>query len=211
MATNGRYLFKNTQRRSFDVKGKPWSRYMLVYNNASDAANQLATSGINVFTRKVEVRPRFQKDLNMAFVYTSCGLQGELGYNFWAKDAEKIKLDRPWEGTQAFAALDSYPSRYATGGTSGSTRIDRAITIKENFVDCYVMYSPNLAIRAQDLDLQSASSPSALTHTFYGSLGYHWNDWCYPTFVGLGGSYELADDYGAINRWTIWGKFGVSI
>jgi hypothetical protein len=205
MATNGKYLFKNTQHRSFDVKGKPWSRYMLVYNNASDAANQAVQDGINVFTRKVEVRPRFQKDLNSAFVYTSCGFQAELGYNFWAKDAEKIKLDRPWEGTQAFAAIDD------AGGSAGANLINRAITIKETFEDCNVAYGANLAIRAQDLDLQSASSPSALTHTFYGSLGYRWDDWCYPTFVGLGGSYELADDYGAISRWTIWGKFGVSI
>ena len=210
MATNGRYLFRNSQHRSFDVKGKPWSRYQLVYRNETDADAQAPFEGINVFTRKVKVNPRFQKDINTAFVYTSCGFQGELGHNFWAKASDKIKLDKCWEGTQAFVNLQP-ESNNATGGTNAADEINRAITIKENFSIANADYSTDFAIKAGDLDLESASSPCALTHIFYGSLGYRWDDWCYPTFVGLGASYEISSEHSAISRWTVWGKFGVSI
>ncbi len=43
MATNGRYLFRNSQHRSFDVKGKPWSRYQLVYRNPQEKLHHLCS------------------------------------------------------------------------------------------------------------------------------------------------------------------------
>lgn len=205
MAANGRYLFQGKEWRSFDVKGKPWSRYMLVYLDADDAASQAATTGINVFTRKLKVTPRFMHDLNTALVYTWCNFQAEVGYNFWAKTSEKIRLDSAWEVGPAFASLAD------SGATNGANAINRAITIKENFSACEADYSTLQAIQEQDLDLLSASSPALISHTFYGSVGYRWDDWCYPVFAGFGGSYEFASEHGAINRWMLWGKVGFSI
>ncbi|MEX0940247.1 MAG: hypothetical protein WDZ41_02725 [Candidatus Babeliales bacterium] len=213
MATNGRYLFRNTQNRSMDVKFKPWSRYQLVYRSFTDALSAAAQEGINVFTRKVEVRPRFNKALLSSLVYTHCSFQAEAGYTFWAKTAEKIKLDNDFETGVTFASVgQGAASNLSLGG------INRAITIKENFdgstinvtADQATLYN-NFALREQDLDFESASSPCALTHTFYGSLSYRWDDLCYPIFINAGGSYEVSSSIGAINRWMVWGKFGLSI
>ncbi|MGE0206398.1 MAG: hypothetical protein AB7R69_00965 [Candidatus Babeliales bacterium] len=203
MATNGRYLFKNTQRRSFDVKGKPWSRYQLVYPSAADTASLAVTNGINFFTRKVQVNPRFQKDINTAFVYTHCRFQGEIGWNFWAKASEHIKLDRPWEVGPAFANINN-------DGTADNN-LNRAITIKEIFTGVAHPYRTAAAIQAEDLDLETAASPCAVTNTIYGSLGWRWDNWCYPVALNVGGSYEISSDKGAVSRYTVWGKFILSL
>lgn len=211
METQGRYLFQNTQRRSVDVKGKPWSRYMLVYQNEADAAACWVTEGINIFTPKVEVTPRYTKDLTTALVYTHCGFQGEIGHNFWAHPAERVKLKNDFPTGVAFVGMDNngYPICDMVEGDGGL--INRAITIKENFQLENRDYQSNLPIREEDLDLNTAATPCAITNIFYGSLGYRWDNWCYPMFVGIGGSYELASDFGAISRWMVWGKIGVSI
>lgn len=206
--TQGRYLFQNTQRRSIDVKGKPWSRYMLVYQNESDAQAFRPTDGINIFSPKVRVAPRFLKDMTTALVYTHCGFDAEIGHNFYAHPNERVKLKDEFQSGVAFAGLiDGYP-----GSTTitGPGLINRAITIKENFTDSNDNYSENLAIKESDLNLQSAATPAAITNIFYGSLGYKWDCWCFPMFMGIGGSYQLASDAGAISRWTVWGKIGVS-
>lgn len=219
-AANARYLIKNTQVRSLDVKGKPWSRYMLVYRSFEDMNSRAAQEGINVFTRKVEVRPRLVKDFNTALVYTSCNFQGEIGYNYWSRESEEIKLDAPFETGITFVTLnqDGDVTALAPGNLDLTVHasVNRAITIKENFVGAEqvpttaTLYN-QLALTEEDLSFESASSPCAISHTFYGSLGYRWDDLCYPVFVNLGGSYELASEKGAISRWLVWGKFGVSI
>ncbi|MGB8467436.1 MAG: hypothetical protein WCE21_00375 [Candidatus Babeliales bacterium] len=214
LATNGRYLFPNTQVRAFDVRGKPWSRYMSVYNTDADALDGQPIEGINVFTQKVRVSPRFNKDINSAVVYTHHGFQGELGYNFWAKQSEHISLKNEFPTTITFANVGGgfVQPAFEPGF------INRALTIKENFFPAAVNLDEedpatfaDLAITEEDLDLQTAAATFAITHNFYGSIGYRWDHLCYPVCVGLGGSYELASERGAINRWMVWGKLGVSI
>src|SRR5581483_8539206 len=79
LANHNEYLFHNTQTRSFDLRNKPWSRYIDVYADeaqAQEAAEEadpelaatLATPGINVFTQKVKVTPGLAQNTNSAFV-----------------------------------------------------------------------------------------------------------------------------------------------
>ena len=89
------YLNKNTQRRSFDVKYNPWSRYLPVYCNFAaaqaaetaggdgDAGGSMYTSGINAFTQDVKVSGRFQRTYNTAFVFNGSSFSAEAGYNFF--------------------------------------------------------------------------------------------------------------------------------
>jgi len=211
------YLNKNTQRRSFDVKYKPWSRYLPVYCNFAQAqqANTdqnpaLYTQGINVFTQDVEVHGRFQRTYNTAFVYNSCRFSGEAGYNFFCRDAECVELCN-WCDTVAFVSC---------GSQSGSDVIgvaNRFRTITHCNNDCLGsdssfsedQYNEN-TIKQADLDLNSAAAPCQTQHTFYANLGYRWDDIEYPTFVGVGGSYEFAPDNTGLNRWLVWGKVGMS-
>ncbi len=209
METNGRYLFRNTQTRSFDLINKEWSRYQLVFVSQADAQAATATEGINVFTQRVRVKPRFSFDFNSGLVFTACGFEGELGYNFWARQAEKVSLKEPFFDTIALSAV---PVIAPPGA------INRAITIREEFTGANVSLAANAAqrytnnrVQEQDLDLSSAAHPCALSHTVYGSLGYNWDCLCWPVFAGIGGSYEFASCNTALERWMVWGKLGISI
>lgn len=225
---NGLYLADRVERRSFDLNNCPWSRYMQVYLNMDQAleaqslynnGNQnksriLYTPGINVFTKDMIVTPGLANTLNTALIYNQRCFELELGYNFYVRDAETVRLACCWQEGPALKAItdgqgytnayqcinnfvvstdtnDQQPKPvvggYGTGGNEG--------------------YGNNL-IRAKDLDLQSAAMPAILTNTVYGSLGWHWDDCKYPLFVGLGASYEMVNNNAALERWLAWGKFG---
>lgn len=125
MDTDSRYLFRNTQKRSFDLKHNEWSRYMMVwaskddYSSAVTAANTITaatgttlaygnaargyTPGINVFTTDFYVKPQFQGRLNSAVVMCGERFKAELGWNVHARTRECVELACAWEAKPAFA------------------------------------------------------------------------------------------------------------
>lgn len=227
MDTNSRYLFRNTQVRSFDLKYRPWSRYMLTIPDAAaaesiagatslQAALAFAAPGINIFTQKVRVHPRFEFDINSAFVYDSaCGFHAEVGVNFWARQAEKVTLADNWVEGPAILNLD--PAAYT--GAADAAIVNRLSNIGNDNRGGGLPYVTTASgsaetatvIREQDLNLQSAAHPATMSHALFLTAGYNWDDYCYPMYTGIGGSYEFSAVNTAINRWTFWGKFGVSI
>ncbi len=210
---HGLYLFNKTEVRSFDLKNKPWSRYMQMYaskEQAQEAANsadpntqlRLGVPGINVLTQCVRVKPHFSRTFNWGFIYNHCQFRGELGYNFYAREAECVELECPWVEGPALKCI-----------FTGAGQTDSVQQIGNRFgnLNCKSVndYDQNI-ITAEDLDLNTAAAPCTLSHTIYGSMGYHWDERCYPTFVGLGGSYEIVTNNTSVNRWMAWAKFGLS-
>lgn len=207
----GGYLFKNHQIRSFDLKGKPWGRYMELYNsfNAAYTTNEdSGTSGINVFTKPVIVKPKLYATFNAALTYAhhNHGL-AEIGYNLYVRNAEKVALTSPWTESVVLKSVD------------GSGDISLARTIKNHFKrsDAQTTIGDGRATYAQyeiqqsNLDLTSAAHPAIMSNTVYGSLGYQWNIKQHPFFIGLGGGYEFSSINTIINRWTLWGKLALSL
>lgn len=115
------HLFKAKQQRTFDLKCKPLSRYMLaeqlVANEDLNASSRLVgdsdggfqfgvldpgvtpevAGGVyapvaNFSTRNVNVSIGVQGDLVAMFNYTCRGFSWDLGYNFWAMSSSKISL-----------------------------------------------------------------------------------------------------------------------
>jgi hypothetical protein len=214
---DSRYLFSGKETRSFDLKYRPWSRYLLVYANAADAAAGVPSPGINQFTQEFKVTPRFYTTMNTALCYSSmCGFQAEVGWNFWARQAEKLKLRNPFPSNVSIAALTNTNGFVAPPTTNILSNIGN-----NNFCgDCVVggidectaqlPISAATTLTAADIDYASAANPATQSNIIYGTIGYNW-DWCnMPMFVGFGGSYEFTSINTAINRWNIWGKFGVS-
>lgn len=205
--TNWRYLFKNTQTRTISVKKKPWSQYMLVFRNFAEAQSNIATEGINIFTQKVNVRPRFNADFNFGFLYSQCILQIEGGYNLWLRQGEKVTLKNEFNEEPAFVNVSN--------GVTNASTINRAITISENFGGSSItvneqQYNLN-RIMLGNLNLKVAAHPATIQHTIYSSIGGRWDDRCFPIFAGIGASYSFSALNTAINKWMIWGKFGLSV
>jgi len=134
IAPNNMYMFSQKYCRQVDLKNKPWSRYMAMYENKEQAqkayddylagstanddnaqrrARNLATPGVNILTLPLRVKGGFQHNITSSFVLTcptSCGgFQAEAGYNFFCRNAECVELACPWK---AGPALKSHWSPY---------------------------------------------------------------------------------------------------
>ncbi len=145
-----RYLFRNTQKRSFDLLGNEWSRYMMVWENedAYTAALVLAntitaptgpgladrqyTPGINVFTTDFYIKPQFQGRLNQAVYFQGEHFRAELGWNVFARQTDCVQLACEWTQAPAFAD-SSYVSGIALN--NNRTIYNDAQTAAYNVVD----------------------------------------------------------------------------
>lgn len=224
---NWRYLFQNTQVRSFDTASNgQWSRYMMVWPDyaTEQADGELQTSatpsiraytpGINVFTQEMYVTPGSQARINEAVVLEHGSFKAEFGWNLMVRQAERVSLVNAWvdnavafvdasnNGTSLFNATrtiynDSYQSTPVVNGGLGGTPVADASLTQYNFA----------SISSTDLNLDSAASPAAFTNTPYLALGYAFNEEKSSVF-SIGASYEISATNGYINDWMLWGKFG---
>lgn len=227
LANHSEYLFNRTQRRSFDLKNKPWSRYIDVYANEEQAVEAvtspfgttLATPGINVLTQKVKVTPGLAHNVNSAFVFSCKTFEGEVGYNFYAKRAETIKLADGWvEGPALKHSIgrgNTNPIRDITGNPYLEQNVNTtplgtppaSIPLIPVAVDDYA----TSIIKVTDLNLLSAATPALLASTIYATVGYRSNDREYPILASFGGSYLFSKNNKAVlRRWTLWGKVGLA-
>ncbi len=104
------HMFKNCQKRCFDLCGKPLSRYMLAEKMTSDVGdigwsttaafappayqfnNEFAPIA-NITTLNVDVSVGINADIVAMFNYTSNNWAWDLGYNFWGRSCEKLSLN----------------------------------------------------------------------------------------------------------------------
>jgi hypothetical protein len=230
LANHFEWLFQNTQVRSFDLKNRPWSRYLPVYANLEQAqeaqalvgsnepyARNMSTPGINVFTQKVKVTPGLTTDINTAFQFTWKKLQIEGGYNFLAKRAENIELDCPWQVGPALkhyvGAGQTNPIRTIEGNKYYEQIVNSLVPplTPARLIPVSVANYETVLIQEADLNLNSAATPSLFANTFYATVGFHAYDREYPLFGNFGASYTFSKNNNAVpRRWVIWGKFGVS-
>lgn len=214
-AVNAQYLFENTQKRSFDLINKPWSRYLEMYASKAQAdladiaagpANGLiSTPGINILTQDMKVEPGFNVTWNNAFVLNCSSWEFEAGYNLHARESESVKLKNQWVESAAIKAANGdgriNPSRDITA--------NKSLHVIGNIKS--PMFYDQFKIKATDLDLNSAAHPSVVSHTVYGAAGYRWTTCKWPFGVTYGGSYEFPSDGNkSLSRWTMWLKADIS-
>lgn len=220
---HSKYLFRNTQCRSIDLFCKPWSRYIEVYRDEDQAtvastlsgsqATNFATPGINVLTIPIKVRPGFSYNMTTAAVFNARNWQFEAGYNLYLRQSECLKLPCPWQEGPAIKNHTGNGDTNPIRDMTGNARLEN-ITLNStpgtgNRIDLGD-YKFNF-IKEEDLDLNSAASPCIISHTIYASGGYNWQDRDLPIFANIGGSYEFSNSNNAVvERWTLWGKLGLS-
>ncbi|MDR3549842.1 MAG: hypothetical protein P4L31_00370, partial [Candidatus Babeliales bacterium] len=104
------HLFKTRQTRTFDLKCKQLSRYMLAQKFSSPVvdlaggtvsgttipvaqfANEFSPIA-NLTTQKGKVSVAVQADIAAQFTYANGGFNWDLGYNFWAQSCQKVSVD----------------------------------------------------------------------------------------------------------------------
>ncbi len=212
---SSKYLFSNHQWRSFDlVQQGEWSRYLEVYTSVNQATAATTgspdfnlysgTSGINVFTQKVRVTPRFYTNINWGLNYSYCAFDMEVGYNLWLRQAEKIDFPRD--------CCTNFPLTIAVKDIDGAGQTNLARTIKNDFpgsASVLANYANNV-IQLSDLNLDSAAHPATLSNTIYAGVAYNHDCAWLPWSIGFGGMYEFCSMNTSFDRWNVLGKFQFS-
>ena len=220
--SNGLYLFSREEKRSFDLKCKPWSRYMEMYKNKEqaeeadalqgenpEAAQFLSTPGINIMTQCVCVKPRLSVTTNTSIIYTTCNFRGELGYNFFCRQSECLKLCCWKEGPALKADIGQGITNPLRTINEANREFEERTGGTADISEPLERYDDSL-IKASQIDLESATHPYFFSNTLYASLGGKWDCRETPLFLDLGGSYEWGCENVVLNRWTAWIKGGFS-
>lgn len=208
-----RIFASNTQVRSMDLQDKQWGRYMEVYSSSGQAQTAFTTGGvlgansgtfgIDMFTQCVNVTPRYSSDFNTAFTYRYCGLMLEAGYNLYIREAERV------------CPVTTFPTdTVALKSVLGEGNLTLARTIGKNFDGSDYLYSSTdynaAALNVNNLNFDSAAHPAVISNTIYGGAGYQCNRGNVPFFFSVSGSYEFSRINTTLERWMVFGKFGIN-
>lgn len=183
------YLFNATEYRTVMPKHALTNGFFSQYYLAGlkGQAGPLFPAA-NILTQSMRVEPGSLFDMMLALSFKSSGFVIDLGYNLYYKDEEKLWLKDWSDGVYGIAARnystsDFFAEEHTVGG---------------------FLYE-------EDLDKSSCITPSQLTNKVFAGLGYQFDiaKRC-PSFVGLGGSYEFANDNSALEQYALWLKFGIS-
>ncbi len=194
-----RYLFKNDEKRTLQLIGKEWSQYFLLGQTGETGVIPAA----NILTREVDVRPGNQVDALFGLAYRSGNFTADLGYNLYAREAEKVSVKEALpESTYGIAGRD-----YDAVNAFSTTYIAAS---NHSIGSAQAAAAGGQWIKNSDLDTLPATTPAQITHKLYGGFGWAWNDWDTPVMLGLGASYEFASSQKALETWALWGKLGIS-
>lgn len=216
IAMEGRYLFAAFQMRSFDLVGRPWSRYQSMFASESYARTALSepagkdsylTHGINLMTRCVEVHPRGQLNLVSGWEWASDSWVAEVGYGFYARQAERITPNWVEGPILAGRVFDPAPVTFGPARTMRDPmRLENDYFNTARFGQYYDL----LKIKKCDVDWTSASHPGVVSNTLYAAAGYQWLECAYPALLSCGAAWDYAFSNTAMHKVTLFAKLGCS-
>lgn len=189
----GLYLFRNKQHRTFEIRNKPFSRFMLLINK--DDLGTKPVPAVNILTQKVKVSPYIFVDLSTGFRFKLCNWEGEVGYELFAHPDEKVKFHKKFpKGWGIANAVD-----IATASADDSI-ISEIAPADPQFID----------IPKNHLNKRTAQARAAITHQANAEIGYTFRGNCCNGLFALGGFAEFAQNNAALSNWGFWGKFGIT-
>lgn len=194
---NYNYQFEETEKRTLGIKNvltatNHCKHVLSHYYQLVEKGQYTFIPAANVLTKDVDVTPGSQIDTFAALNLNLGNFVFDLGYNFFWKDREEVSLDScKW-------CNDKY-------GIA-----DREVLACGNPFTIGDALPENVAINYCNVDTSVAETPSMMTHTIFGGMGYIFKKWKNPLMLGLGGSYEFGGDRGAADSWMAWLKAGFS-
>lgn len=180
-----RYAFSAQECRSFDLtKNCQWSRYMS-FVNQNDKYNPYPA--INNLTLKADVTPGSSIDLYLATRANYNAWNFELGYDFWYRTCEKIKIC--CKNFPAIGIADLKGIALQNPQSSSTANISQGVKSGTNQMVSDTIFVP---VTLSDINCISGAQQSALSNSFYGSLGYKFKTKCdNSVLLGVNCSYEL--------------------
>ncbi len=200
------HMFRAKQKRTFDLKANGiGSRYLLIKRFANNMYANEVLFGPNVLTRDISVRIDIHGEGAFMFDYQHCGFTFDVGYNIWGRTPEKISITQNIE-PNTFGVQGNTDT---TGGTASNTQ--SLSTINGTFAPGTQTGTGGdlVFLRTEDLNVESAEHPGAISHKIFTHLGYTWENCDYLPYVGIGGEVEFSGRSNrAFDQWGAWVKGG---
>jgi hypothetical protein len=196
-----RYLFENSEHRTFGLKGYDFGQYTLLAPITADGKtikDAKLVPAANITTLHCDVTPGSQFDGILSFAYNNGGFSFDLGYNLYFRECEDVHLK------------DTVAANYVIAARNWKTSEDGQLvnTAGKNHVDGAADAAAIVRVSNDTLNIGSAETPSQLQNGIFGGLGYTFKKWSTPLMLGLGGQYNWADD-ADFDRWGVWAKIGI--
>lgn len=226
------FLARNHQMRTYDIRNKPFSRYMQLYDQES---NQLVPA-MNILTLRSRVEPfnvvnmatGLRLNFNKAFI--------EIAYDLWAHGYERITPEADPTNLKAtsfpnnqyaipfidsngvLAKIDPgtgnvIPKLPSEQGQSASQSTINYIAAPDGFINCCptpTFNQQNIYLTRGDLDHTTANSASAIVHTVYLSIGTQHDQRHSKYFVNAAAFLQAVQNNAALCMWGAWIKAGIT-
>jgi len=231
------FLVDNKQYRTFDLIGKPWSRYLL-FNRRGGAPDQ-NIPGVNVMTRKVKVHPYTVVDFDVGWRMKTDHYECEIGWGIWGHGNEKIEFTRCCYDDRfgcKSCCMFAGCAQCTPGGQSacnachktlcactesefgiaGKGPIDPLANPQQAASACRSTISFQAAndpvfmgIKDSDYDLYSAAARSAINQKIHVNVGRFFGC-CLAYYAGAGFFVDMPQKNSALQLWGVWCKGGAS-
>ena len=205
MVADMRYLFARKQWRSFDIMGKPWSRYIGLfssYNQAMRLSSQdSGTSGINHLTRQVVIYPGIRASATCAFELSSEYTTVAFGCMARAQEQEAIG------------------STVTPGGAikSSSFLLSKLLSRTRNMHDTVHRGDLPLSLwnraelTAQDIDLLSGTMEADLSGGLFASIEYTDTERSHPISLQAGCFVDGLFGATIAQKWGLFGSLSLGL
>ncbi len=204
----GLFLCRNKQWRTYDLQGRPWSRYMLYTRRNSPPGSTIP--GVNLLTFHTLVRPFGMADFSTGWRVTTDWCEFELGYDLWGHGGERIHLNTP--------PVDSPFNRHCGGlnefgiAGAGTIIVDGQEVAASASTSDIARRGPDdpvfITINENDIDLDSATAASALNQKLHFAMGLQHKGEKVGGFAGVGFFFEFPQKNSPLRMWGTWFKIG---
>ena len=212
-AAENKWFVKNTQSRTFEIKNKPYSRYMPIL----DRNTQELIPGVNAFTKDCIVDPynHFYFSTGLRFSYYDS--IAEVGYEIWGHPTEGVTIkdtNRWQENRYAIPSMQLQdngtlqPQTATTGNATGDIISSSASTINYVAPADSTDALQNVYITSTDLNMLTASARSVVVHRGYASLSLGKKGPKRDMFLNVGLFLEHSQNNAALSCWGGWLKSG---
>ncbi|MFA5999335.1 MAG: hypothetical protein WC747_04935 [Candidatus Babeliales bacterium] len=223
------FLMRNHQLRTYDLKDKPYSRYMKLY----DRHKNETVPAMNALTLRSRVEPFNIVNFATGFRFKYHDSMGEIGYELWSHGSEVLTPEPKagddkyrWEDGRygiAFINEDGVLAKInsTTGAVEALSLTELGQTASEstiNFVAApdgqsyccptATFVQQNKYIDIRDLDRFSGGMRPTITHRGFASIGYGNKGVKRDLFANLGLFIEASQNNAALCLWGGWAKAG---
>ncbi len=184
------WLIRNHQYRTFDLKNKEWSRYLLLRKK-----NQIIDQtipAINILTQKVRLSPYSIVEFSTGLRLDVNKVMAEIGFGVWGHGGERAKLIAQWQEI------------YGIAGTAINTTASTS-TIREQATND-ATFTP---ILQNDINLNSGETVPTVNYRVHTSLGTHIRGKKADGFLGIGAFIEIPHNpTKSFEQWGLWLTLG---